>query len=84
MGIGLPWPRFRGAGQLPLRAGRVGVVDLGEVVRVRKFGLGRWACGGAARGFAGDSQRFERRSACSWRTRQMTEQHRPRHSRVRR
>ena len=34
----------------PLRAGRVGVVDLGEVGRARKLGLRRWMRGCAARG----------------------------------
>jgi hypothetical protein len=40
----------------PLGAGRVSVVDLGEVWHARKLGLRRWARGGRARGFTGDSE----------------------------
>ena len=56
MGIGLSRAALWGRGQSPLGAGRVSVVDLGEVGRARKLGLRRRARGGAARGFAGDSE----------------------------
>ena len=56
MGIAYPWPRLRGPGSSPLGAGRVSVVDLGEVGRARKLGLWRWARGGAGQGLAGDSE----------------------------
>ena len=56
MGIGLSRAALWGRGQSPLGAGRVSVVDFGEVSRPRKLAL-RWRSrGGAARGFAGDSE----------------------------
>ncbi len=55
-GIAYSGPRFRGSGQSPLGAGRVSVVDLGEVGRARKLGPRRRSRGGATRGFAGDSE----------------------------
>ena len=49
-------PLSGGVARSPLGAGWVSVVDLGEVGRARKLGL-RWRVrGGAARGFAGDSE----------------------------
>ena len=46
------------------RAWLVGVVDLGEVGRSRKLGLRRGARGGAARGFAEDSEVVPSRQTC--------------------
>ena len=54
MDMAYPGARFWSLGSSPLGAGRVSVVDLGEVGRARKLGLRRRASGGAARGFAGD------------------------------
>jgi hypothetical protein len=56
VGIAYPGPRFRGAAQSPLGAGRVSVVDLDDVGRARKLGLRRRSRGGATRGFAGNSE----------------------------
>ena len=56
MGIARPWPSYWGSRKSPRGSGRVSVVDLGEVGRARRLGLRRWVRGGAAGGFAGDSE----------------------------